>query len=114
MIPKSGYRFSGSCSNNMIERDDDSTKSHRALDGAGVNCQLLDFGDRLHSFAGEGCKHLDPQDGAQFVLYPATRLVTAPPVAVRPPSTTNCPPVVLEARSEQRNSTMLAISSAVV
>src|SRR6516162_9261523 len=43
-----------------------------------------------------------------------TRLVTAPPVAVRPPSTTNCPPVVLEARSEQRKSTMLAISSTVV
>jgi hypothetical protein len=46
-------------------------------------------------------------------LYRATRLVTAPPVAVRPPSTTNCPPVVLEARSEHRKSTMLAISSAV-
>jgi hypothetical protein len=48
------------------------------------------------------------------VLYRATRLVTAPPVAVRPPSTTNCPPVVLEARSEHRKSTMLAISSTVV
>jgi hypothetical protein len=40
--------------------------------------------------------------------------VTEPPVAVRPPSTTNCPPVVLDARSEQRKSTMSAISSAVV
>jgi hypothetical protein len=47
------------------------------------------------------------------VLYRATRWVTEPPVAVRPPSTTNCPPVVLEARSEHRKSTMLAISSTV-
>ena len=39
--------------------------------------------------------------------------VTAPPVAVRPPSTTYCAPVMLLARSEHRNSTMLAISSAV-
>src|SRR5580700_7483927 len=31
MIPKSGHRFSGSCSNKKIECDDDSKKSHRAL-----------------------------------------------------------------------------------
>jgi hypothetical protein len=31
MIRKSGYRFSGSCSNKKIERDDDSKKSHLAL-----------------------------------------------------------------------------------
>jgi hypothetical protein len=53
-----------------------------------------------------------PASGSWF--HGLTRLVTAPPVAVRPPSTTNCPPVVLEARSEQRKSTMLAISSTVV
>src|SRR6266571_2765265 len=40
--------------------------------------------------------------------------VTAPPTAVRPPSTTYWPPVMLLARSEHRNSTMLAISSGVV
>src|SRR5262249_43623139 len=45
-----------------------------------------------------------------FAPHRLAALVTAPAVAVRPPSTTNCPPVVLEARSEQRNSTMLAIS----
>src|SRR5215210_2381808 len=33
MIPKSGYRFrKRSCSNKEVERDDDSTRSHRALD----------------------------------------------------------------------------------
>lgn len=52
--------------------------------------------------------------GLSFWFHRLTRLVTAPPVAVRPPSTTNCPPVVFEARSEQRKSTMLAISSTVV
>src|SRR5262249_32969008 len=40
--------------------------------------------------------------------------VTDPPVAVRPPSTTYCAPVMLLARSDDRNSTMLAISSGVV
>jgi uncharacterized protein len=39
--------------------------------------------------------------------------VTAPPVAVRPPSTTYCPPVIAEAASEHRNSTVAAISSGV-
>ena len=39
--------------------------------------------------------------------------VTAPGVAVRPPSTTKWAPVMLLARSEQRNSTVLATSSAV-
>ena len=37
--------------------------------------------------------------------------VTAPPVAVRPPSMTYCAPVIAEARSEHRNGTVLAISS---
>src|SRR6266404_3724761 len=37
--------------------------------------------------------------------------VTALPVAVRAPSTTYCAPVIADARSEQRNSTVLAISS---
>jgi class 3 adenylate cyclase len=40
--------------------------------------------------------------------------VTAPPTAVRPPSTTYWPPVMLLARSEHRKRTMLAISSGVV
>jgi glycogen phosphorylase len=35
--------------------------------------------------------------------------VTAPPVAVRPPSTTYCPPVIAAARSEHKKSTVLAI-----
>ncbi len=39
--------------------------------------------------------------------------VTAPPTAVRPPSTTYCAPVIEAARSEHRNSTVLAISSGV-
>lgn len=39
--------------------------------------------------------------------------VTAPGVEVRPPSTTKCAPVMLPARSEHRNSTVLATSSAV-
>ena len=39
--------------------------------------------------------------------------VTAPGVEVRPPSTTKWAPVMLPARSEQRNSTVLATSSAV-
>jgi len=63
-----------------------------------------------------------PRDGDDLVLHPAhggtpqrvARLVTAPPVAVRPPSTTYCAPVVLAARSEQRNRTVFAISSGVV
>jgi hypothetical protein len=38
--------------------------------------------------------------------------VTAPPVAVRPPSTTYCAPVIAEAWSEHKKSTVLAISSA--
>ena len=37
--------------------------------------------------------------------------VTAPPVAVRPPSMTYCAPVIAEARSEHRKRTVLAISS---
>jgi hypothetical protein len=43
----------------------------------------------------------------RVVLYRATRRRRLPW------STTNCPPVVLEARSEHRKSTMLAISSTV-
>ena len=39
--------------------------------------------------------------------------VTAPGVEVRPPSPTKWAPVMLPARSEQRNSTVLATSSAV-
>ena len=39
--------------------------------------------------------------------------LTAPPVAVRAPSTTYCAPVIAEARSEHRNRTVLAISSGV-
>src|SRR5829696_8424575 len=35
MIPRSGYRFrKGSCSNRKAERDDDSTRRHRALAAA--------------------------------------------------------------------------------
>src|ERR1700730_16488576 len=37
MIPKSGYRISGSCSSKKIERDDDSKKSHPALARSRMN-----------------------------------------------------------------------------
>ena len=50
------------------------------------------------------------RDEAVTPLCPA---VTDPPVAVRPPSTTYCAPVMLLARSEHKNSTTLATSSAV-
>ena len=60
-----------------------------------------------------GCCPLTDQGG----ILPDGQLciawVTVPPVAVRAPSTTYCAPVIAEARSEHKNSTVLAISSGV-
>ena len=77
--------------------------------GAPARC-CCDKGKKCSKMPGLAC---DPEDKVPPRPYDSTRLVTAPPVAVRPPSTTYCAPVMLPARSEHRNSTILATSSAV-
>ena len=65
------------------------------------------------------CDHTDPSRRRSEKARAATASqfwiawVTAPPVAVRPPSTTYCAPVIAAARSEHKNNTVLAISSVV-
>ena len=69
------------------------------------------------AFAAEGAKVLlgDIRDelGEETAQSIRDAALTGPPTAVRPPSVTYCPPVMLAARSEHRNSTRLATSAAV-
>ncbi len=76
--------------------------------------QRAPAGRRHPPVPGAGCLRHRPAWVRRHGRCHRTRLlVTAPPVAVRPPSTTYCAPVMLLARSEHRNSTRFATSSAV-
>src|SRR5258707_11432984 len=74
MIPKSGYRFSGSCSNNKLERDDDSKKSHPALAAERVETHRPLYGNSRRKYC---CSRRAGEFGANETM-PCTQATNSP------------------------------------